>query len=68
VNGFISNEFGSDLSSVKVYNDKKANQMAEELNARVFNVGNDILFNKNECQPTTKSGEKLLAHELTYVA
>lgn len=67
VSGFMSKEFGTDFSSVKVHHDEQANQMAREVNARAFTVGNDIYFDKNEYQPNSKSGKKLLAHELTHV-
>jgi len=58
--------FGADFSSVRVHNDDKSAQLNKQLGARAFTHGNDIYFNQGEYQPGTKSGEHLLAHELTH--
>ena len=58
--------FGSDFSNVNVHTGENANQMNDEIGAKAFTHGNDIYFNKGEYQPGTKSGDHLLAHELTH--
>ena len=40
--------------------------MSQSIGAHAFTHGNDIYFNKNQYQPDTQSGKKLLAHELTH--
>lgn len=63
----MSARFGTDFSGVRVHTNKQANQMAANVNARAFTVGQDIYFNRGEYQPETKNGKHLLAHELTHV-
>ncbi len=58
--------FGTDFSGVKIHNDSNAVQMNKELGAQAFTNGNDIYFNEGKYNPTTKSGQHLLAHELTH--
>ena len=58
--------FGADFSSVRVHNDDKSAQWNKQLGARAFTHGNDIYFNQGEYQPGTRSGQHLLAHELTH--
>lgn len=58
--------FGTDFSSVRVHNDTSAVQMNKELGAKAFTHGNDIYFNQGNYEPSTASGQHLLAHELTH--
>lgn len=64
--GFFGSHFG-DLSQVNVHTDGKAERSAKELNARAFTVGNDIMFGSGQYSPESRTGKKLLAHELTHV-
>jgi len=63
---FFDPHFG-DLSQVNVHTDDKAERSAKELNARAFTVGNNIMFGSGQYSPESKTGKKLLAHELTHV-
>ncbi len=58
---------GADFSQVKVHTDNSAIQMNRQLNAKAFTHGRDIYFNSGEYQPESRSGQHLLAHELTHV-
>ncbi|WP_010177188.1 eCIS core domain-containing protein [Aquimarina agarilytica] len=58
--------FGADFSGVKIHTGSQANNMNKELGARAFTHGSDIYFNKGEYNPSTSSGQHLLAHELTH--
>jgi hypothetical protein len=62
----FASKFGSDFSEVKIHNNSRAHQLAHDINAKAFTVGQDVYFNKGEYQPHTKKGKKLLAHELTH--
>ena len=59
--------FGADFSSVRVHTDPTADRLSRALSARAFTTGHDIFFRHGEYNPTTASGQELLAHELTHV-
>ena len=63
----MESSFGADFSGVKVHTDQNAIQMNQDLGAKAFTHGNDIYFNADYYNPSTSSGRKLLAHELTHV-
>ena len=58
--------FGASFSDVRIHTDNKAGQMANELNAKAFTIGNHIVFNNNEYKPGTLIGDALIAHELAH--
>ncbi len=62
----MNSAFGTDFSSVRIHNDAKAEEMSEGIQANAFTHGSDIYFNKQQYNPETREGEKLLAHELTH--
>lgn len=64
---FFEPRFGADLSRVRIYRDEKAAELAGELNAKAFTVGQAIFFGENQYQPETDMGRRLMAHELTHV-
>jgi len=64
--GKMSSSFGADFSSVRVHTDSKAVQMNKELGSQAFANGSDIYFNEGKYNPESKSGQHLLAHELTH--
>jgi hypothetical protein len=66
-NESMSKSFGTDFSHVRIHSDSEATEMNKELNAQAFTNGNDIYFNQGKYNPETKSGQQLLAHELTHV-
>jgi hypothetical protein len=59
--------FGADFSSVKVHTDGTADALNRGLQARAFTTGQDIFFRGGEYDPRSRSGQELLAHELTHV-
>lgn len=59
--------FGKDFSQVRIHSDRRAAQLAKQVNARAFTLGRDIVFNAGEFSPHTDVGGRLLAHELTHV-
>jgi hypothetical protein len=47
--------------------ERDANRIAEQVNARAFTIGNDIIFGAAQYMPNSKATQSLLAHELTHV-
>lgn len=64
--GFMSERFGADFSSVKIHTGSKANELSDQIQAKAFTTGNNIYFNQGEYSPETTNGKHLLAHELTH--
>jgi hypothetical protein len=64
---FMERRFGIDFSGVRLHTDSDAAQMSRELNAQAFTIGRDIYFGVGKYSPSTSSGKRLLAHELTHV-
>ena len=63
----MGRKLGFDLSGVRVHTADPAVYLSRRLNARAFTYGSDIFFNKGEYNPQSRSGKRLLAHELTHV-
>lgn len=64
---FMTSAYDYDFKQVKIHTGAKAAQMNKVLQAQAFTQGNDIYFNKGKYQPTSKTGRKLLGHEMTHV-
>ena len=63
----MENVFGSNFNHVRIHDDSRADHLNQSLQAKAFTTGQDIFFRKGQYQPSTRSGQKLLAHELTHV-
>jgi hypothetical protein len=63
---FMEPRFGQDFSQVRVYADDSAAMAAGALNARAFTFGDHIFFGAGQ-SATGRSGQRLMAHELTHV-
>lgn len=59
--------FGHDFGDVRLHSGPGAERAADSLHARAFTAGRNIVFGQGEYRPSTASGERLLAHELTHV-
>lgn len=66
VRGQMETSMGADFSNVKVHTGSQAVQMNKQLRAQAFTNGSDIYFNSGKYNPGSKSGQRLLAHELTH--
>jgi hypothetical protein len=64
---FMEPRFGADFSQVRVHTDNQAVQMSQELGAQAFTHGSNIYFGAGKYDPSSQSGQHLLAHELTHV-
>jgi hypothetical protein len=63
---FFEPRFRQDFSHVRVHTDNQAAELAKNLNAQAFTIGNHITFGSGRYNPETIKGKKLLAHELTH--
>lgn len=63
----FENRLDRDFSGVRIHTGERADRAARAINARAFTYGTDIVFRKGEYSPSTYSGKRLLAHELTHV-
>lgn len=58
---------GANFSGVNIHTGDYSTKLNSQLGAQAFTTGNDIFFNHGKYDPESKSGQKLLAHELTHV-
>lgn len=58
---------GFDFRNVRIHTGVRAASTARSLNARAFTLGRNIAFAPGEFAPSTRDGQRLLAHELTHV-
>lgn len=65
--GFMENRFGLDFSRVRVHMDARAAASAQDVSARAYTAGSDIVFGAGQFRPGTMAGRRLLAHELAHV-
>jgi hypothetical protein len=59
--------FGQDFGDVRVHADAEAAQIAGDVGAAAFAIGDDLVFDRGAYAPDTGLGEHILAHELAHV-
>lgn len=59
--------FGADFSQVRVHSDAHSDMLSRSIQARAFTTGQDIFMRQGEYRPSDRTGQELLAHELTHV-
>jgi hypothetical protein len=64
---FMESRLGWDFRHVRIHNDSHAAFLARSVNARAFTIGHNVIFGKNQYDPGTYKGKRLLAHELAHV-
>ncbi|GAB4367257.1 MAG: DNA/RNA non-specific endonuclease [Elainellaceae cyanobacterium] len=64
---FMESRFNHDFSGVRVHSDRPAAHLNQQVGAQAFTHGQHIYFGQGRYQPTTPTGQRLLAHELTHV-
>ncbi|HET8631526.1 MAG TPA: DUF4157 domain-containing protein [Thermomicrobiales bacterium] len=64
---FMEPRFGHDFSGVRVHTDARAAESARAVGALAYTVGRDLVFGAGQYVPGSRSGQRLLAHELTHV-
>lgn len=68
VRSFMASRFGKDFREVRVSADDSSANAADAIQARAFTWGNRIAFGRNEYNPHSHSGLRLIAHELAHTA
>lgn len=58
--------FGADFSQVRFHTDNAAAQMSSSIRANAFTSGSDVYFASGKYDPSSRSGQHLIAHELTH--
>jgi hypothetical protein len=58
---------GADFSGVKVHTDSQSDQLNQSIQAKAFTTGQDVFFRQEAYKPNSRSGQELIAHELTHV-
>ncbi|WP_231662425.1 DUF4157 domain-containing protein [Pseudanabaena sp. 'Roaring Creek'] len=58
---------GADFSSVKVHTDTQSDHLNKSIQAKAFTTGQDVFFRQGAYDPSSRSGQELIAHELTHV-
>ncbi len=64
---FFEPRFGRDFGDVRIHTGRRAAEMAQQVQARAFTFGRDVVFGSSEFAPDSQAGRRLLAHELTHV-
>lgn len=59
-------KLGYDLTSIRLHANDMAARSADATHARAYTVRDDIVFGRNQYQPETGEGRRLLAHELAH--
>ena len=62
----MGNAIGADFSPVRIHQDHQADHLSRSIQAKAFTTGNHIFFKKGEYNPSSESGQELIAHELTH--
>ena len=63
----MERHFGHDFGRVRVHVDGAAERSARAIGALAYTSGSHIVFGRGEYEPSTREGQRLLAHELTHV-
>jgi hypothetical protein len=65
---FFEPKFGRDFSRVRVHTGSAAGHSAAGIHALAYTSGDHIVFGASQFNPSTATGQRLLAHELAHVA
>lgn len=60
-------KFGVDFSGVRIHADAQSDVLNRSIQAKAFTTGQDVFFRQGAYEPSSRNGQKLLAHELTHV-
>ncbi len=63
---FMEPRFGADFGGVRVHSDEQSARLGGQLAARAFTYQNHVFFARDQYQPETGAGRRLLAHELSH--
>ena len=63
----MGERMGADFSGVKIHTGNESDRLNHELESKAFTTGKEIFVRKDQYNPGSPAGQKLLAHELTHV-
>lgn len=63
----LESAMGADFSQVKIHTDNQSDQLNRSIQAKAFTTGQDVFFKQGAYDPNSRSGQELIAHELTHV-
>lgn len=63
----MEQRFSQDFSQVRLHTGAVAEQSAGDVSARAYTVENNVVFGTGQFSPSTITGKRLIAHELTHV-
>jgi Domain of unknown function (DUF4157) len=63
----MESSFGQDFGGVRVHTDQRASDSAAAVGANAYTVGSDIVFRSGHFDPSTPTGQRTIAHELSHV-
>lgn len=63
---YMEPRFGQDFSSVRLHTGARATASAAALGASAYTVGQSIIFGRDQFDPTSETGRRLVAHELAH--
>ncbi|WP_217196776.1 eCIS core domain-containing protein [Streptomyces buecherae] len=63
----METRLGADFSDVRVHTDAAAHDSAKEVGAHAYTVGNNVVFQRDAYDTSSRQGRTMLAHELTHV-
>lgn len=64
---YFEPRFQQDFRHVRIHTDEHASQSATQIKAKAYTYGQNVVFNRDQYEPHSARGKKLLAHELTHV-
>ncbi len=64
----VEDHLGVDLSGARLHTGADADEMSRSIGAKAFTAGSDVYFKNGAFDPSSSSGQELIAHELTHVA
>jgi hypothetical protein len=67
VRGDMEARLGHDFSDVRVHDDGAAHDSAKAVHANAYTVGSNVVFQRDQYDPSSDQGRLTLAHELTHV-
>lgn len=62
----MESAIGANFSGIRIHTDTQADQLSRSIQAKAFTTGRDVFFKQGEYNPNSRSGQELLAHELTH--
>jgi hypothetical protein len=63
----MESAFGTSFGQVRVHTDERASKSAESVGANAYTVGSDVVFRSGQYNPSTPTGQRTIAHELSHV-